>query len=249
MSPDPYKANDSGADPNVPQSWNRYAYAQNDPVNFLDPSGQYILGVDVWNGEIWVTNYIFLPDRQAGRGSKQDNPWDDLSEQCQRGLETAMPQGNLSDQAAQRRWLAARARAEANQTTLQSDADQAGIDRTLLAAIGIRESGFTNKNVADGAGVGVGVFQITVSPKSGVTAAQAGNLTWAANWAANYLAGNTMKLAQNFPNFDPTQLLQATAASFNLGLGGIGGNPKTIDVGSAGNNYGSNVLDLMDCFQ
>jgi RHS repeat-associated protein len=35
-SPDPYQASGGPADP---QSWNRYAYVGNDPVNFVDPQG------------------------------------------------------------------------------------------------------------------------------------------------------------------------------------------------------------------
>ncbi len=35
-TPDPYIASSSTTDP---QSWNRYAYVQNDPVNFIDPRG------------------------------------------------------------------------------------------------------------------------------------------------------------------------------------------------------------------
>ena len=56
-------------------------------------------------------------------------------------------------------------------------------------------------------------------------------------------------LANAYPNFTPDQLLQATAASYNLGTGGISGNPATIDEGSAGDNYGSNVVDLMETFK
>lgn len=55
-------------------------------------------------------------------------------------------------------------------------------------------------------------------------------------------------LAANFPNFTAAQLLQATAAAYNFGTGNISGNPSTIDVGSAGGNYGNNVVKLMDCF-
>lgn len=36
MTPDPYQA--SGG-PGVPQSWNRYGYVENDPVNYRDPQG------------------------------------------------------------------------------------------------------------------------------------------------------------------------------------------------------------------
>ena len=42
LTPDPYQATDSGANnPADPGSWNRYAYAGNDPVNWYDPSGLY----------------------------------------------------------------------------------------------------------------------------------------------------------------------------------------------------------------
>jgi len=118
----------------------------------------------------------------------------------------------------------------------------------MLAAIAVRETGVQNVTEVDGAGVGVGIFRITVSATSGVTAAQASNTTFAANFAANMLATNMSTLATEYPNLNAQQLLQATAASYNLGVGGITGNPNTIDVGSPGNNYGSNVLNLMNCF-
>jgi RHS repeat-associated protein len=41
LTPDPYRATaTSPSDPGHPQSWNRYAYALNDPVNYFDPTGQ-----------------------------------------------------------------------------------------------------------------------------------------------------------------------------------------------------------------
>jgi RHS repeat-associated protein len=43
MSPDPYQA--SGG-PAVPQSWNRYAYVQNDPINYGDPAGLLLTAED-----------------------------------------------------------------------------------------------------------------------------------------------------------------------------------------------------------
>ena len=123
----------------------------------------------------------------------------------------------------------------------------------MLAAIAIRESGVQDLNENDGAGVGVGVFQITVrnnnqNPASGPTASEANNLAWAAAFAANLLNTNMAQLAAKFPNFTPAQLLQATADSYNFGVGNISANPNTMDVGSAHNNYGSNVMHLMDCF-
>ena len=91
--------------------------------------------------------------------------------------------------------------------------------------------------------------QIDVCENPTVYKGDALSLSFSVYWAANYLAGNMAKLAQNFPNLNPAQLLQATAASYNLGVGGISGNPKTIDVGTRGGNYGSTVLGLMDCFR
>jgi len=39
-SPDPYVATDGSVDdPSDPQSWNRYAYVEGDPVNYYDPDG------------------------------------------------------------------------------------------------------------------------------------------------------------------------------------------------------------------
>jgi hypothetical protein len=134
------------------------------------------------------------------------------------------------------------------ESTFQSAVQGTSIPWQLLAAIAIRETGVLNTTEVDGAGVGVGIFQITVSPTSGVTAAQAGNSTFAANWAATLLSNNMATLSSEYPNLSSSQLLQATAASFNFGTGNISGNPNTIDVGSAGNNYGSNVLGLINCF-
>ncbi len=94
-------------------------------------------------------------------------------------------------------------------------------------------------------------FQIDLGPKGGnpnVSVQQAFDPTWAANYAANMLSNNSDTLAANFPNFTPTQLTQATAASYNFGTSNISGNPNTIDVRTTGNNYGSDVLLLMDCF-
>jgi hypothetical protein len=130
---------------------------------------------------------------------------------------------------------------------LQAAAEAHDIDPALLAAVGVYESQFSNKPEI-GKGHGMGVFQLTNQP--GVTAAQAYDLTFAANYAANMLSDNESYLSNEFPAFTPDQLLQATAASYNLGPYKFSGNPNTIDVGSMPDgHYGSDVVDLMSCFQ
>jgi hypothetical protein len=144
-------------------------------------------------------------------------------------------------------------RAEAAWKTLVAAALANNISPDLLAAIGVRETGFRNiRQRPIGRGQGVGIFQLTVPWTSGPTAfADASNLVTSAYGAATMLGNNMTVLAQKylFITFNPQQLLQATAASYNIGLGGISGNPKTIDNGTTGNNYGSNVVGLMQCFQ
>jgi RHS repeat-associated protein len=258
-TPDPYQAAAKGANnPKVPQSWNRYAYVQGDPVNAYDPRGLFLYyagdgdggdsgdegddGGDYGGG--FGFTYSALPGTSGVVGtstSTAQSPWDSLLPQCQQALATAMP--NTS----QAGMLAALNRATAAESTLTAATANTAITWQFLAAIGIRESGFQNITEVDGAGLGVGVFQISV-PGSGLTAAQARNLTTGANYAAQLLNSNLNTLIANYPNLMSMQLLQATAASFNFGTGNISGNPNTIDVGTTGGNYGSNVLGLLNCF-
>jgi hypothetical protein len=144
--------------------------------------------------------------------------------------------------------VAALDRANAAQSALLTAVAGTSTSWDFLAAIGLRETAFQNLTEVDGAGVGVGVFQLTVSSTSGVTAAQAGDFTFSASYAANMLSSNMATLAAKYPNLTPAQLWQATAASYNFGTKNISGNPTTIDVGTAGGNYGSNVMGLMTCF-
>ncbi|WP_231879551.1 RHS repeat-associated core domain-containing protein [Methylomonas koyamae] len=135
-----------------------------------------------------------------------------------------------------------------NWATIQGAADSNGVNPNLLAAIGIRETGFQNIPQSGG-GLGAGVFQIDLGQNPSVTQSQAYNISFSANFAANMLSSNMNALAAAHPNLNSSQLLQATAASYNFGTGNISGNPNTIDIGSTGNNYGSNVLNIMfNCF-
>ncbi len=274
-TPDPYRASASLANP---QSWNRYSYVENDPVNFNDPSGLNRCAVSgrwysasgppddrSYDWGYWWGWYecgeeygggggrFSPPDESGGGGGSSSSKataveiFRQLSSDCQKGLGAALSvrQGTNPELAAKLR-LDALDRAKAAMSTLVAATTGTGIDWTMLAAIGIRETGFRNIKQRDG--LGVGVFQIDVGENPSVSERQALSIGWAAKWAANTLSANSAMLSRKYPNLDGTQLLQATAASWNLGVGGISGNPNTIDVGSTGGNYGSNVLSLMDCF-
>ena len=127
------------------------------------------------------------------------------------------------------------ARAKAAWNALRAAADASGIPPALLAAIALRESDFMNiqeQLQGGGSGPGMGVFQLTNQP--GVSTAQAYNIPFAANYAADILASNGAYLATRFPSFTPDQLLQATAASYNMNPykpGNFTGDPRTIDKG------------------
>ena len=267
LVPDP--AGLAAVDPTNPQTWNRYAYVGNNPLSRTDrlglltsnqpppqppPPFDPLSWWDVWGNWYYGPlnpfrfEYLIEPGGIGGGGddavdpSKQ--PPDDPNRPPLRNHNGCGAALNVAGQA-----MAAVQNAFANWSTLDSAANGNWDGAALLAAVGVRESGFQNVNENDGAGVGVGVFQITVSPTSAVTAAQAGNLTWAANYAENMLTTNGKYLGNKFPNFTSAQLLQATAASYNFGTNNISGNPKTIDVGSTGDNYGSNVVQIMEnCF-
>ena len=256
---DPYRGSMNTSDPG---SLNRYAYAWGDPINSNDPSGLCVIqgvaypdpcfsvtgtatgGGGGLNGFGGAGGYAapqsIIPEPPAA--------WDALSYDCQRGLKTAHPSKNEASGIPI--WLDELGRANDAIATLQQTADKHAIDWELLAAVAVRESGFFDMNEL-GSGKGVGVFQIDLGKNPSVTAAQANNLAFAADFAANLLATNMAILQAKFPNFTPDQLLQATAASYNFGVGNISGNPATIDVGSSPKghgNYGSNILNLMKCF-
>lgn len=132
--------------------------------------------------------------------------------------------------------------------TVANAANAHGIDPAMLAAIGIRETNFVTMNETGG-GNGRGVFQIDIGENPNVTEAQANDLGFAADFAANMLAQNRATLAAAHPNFNSAQLDQATAASYNFGTSNISGNPDTIDQGTTGNNYGSNVMGMSGAFK
>jgi RHS repeat-associated protein len=148
-----------------PTSWNRYAYAWGDPVNLVDPDGMLpitheslrVIRQPVWNEdkedfEYQVVYVCPARIREGGR-SFRFQLWEEyvqesgVSETCAKALVTS---GNTPDNAEV---------ANENRTLLQSAANAHGIDWRLLAAVGVRESGFLNINERGG-GNGAGIFQI-----------------------------------------------------------------------------------------
>jgi soluble lytic murein transglycosylase-like protein len=131
----------------------------------------------------------------------------------------------------------------------------------MLAAIGVRESGF--RNIAElGGGAGRGVFQIDLEKNKGkVTEEQAFDLEFAANWAAKTLADNAKDLAASY-GLGGERLWTLVIASYNAGLKGVervidswlarGGTIDQIaslDFLTTRGNYARNVVDLMECFR
>ena len=110
-------------------------------------------------------------------------------------------------------------RANAAGGTIDSVASANNIPPALLAATGVHETDFRDVQETlrgGGAGPGMGVFQLTNQP--GVSAAQAFNVSYSANYAAGMLSYNSSYLAQRYPSMTPTQLLQGAAAGHNKGV-------------------------------
>ncbi|MBP7146125.1 MAG: hypothetical protein KBD01_01160 [Acidobacteria bacterium] len=244
------------ARPASPQSWNRYAYVLNNPLTLVDPSGMVPRAAGSGGARSSsVAVPVYQVDGTGGLPQNVEDPHDKptpppppppptadvsvsdlpLSRECRDALVDA----GQNEEAVHR--------ATAAWDTLERAATTHNVPTSLLAAVGIRETGFQNV-IELGGGPGVGVFQLTVTETSGVTAAQAQDLDTSASLAASMLENNREALSSRFPAFTQDQLLQATAASYNFGTGNISGNPDTIDVGTTHGNYGSNVVAPMSCF-
>jgi RHS repeat-associated protein len=254
------------SNPRNPISWNRYAYVNDDPVNIYDPSGGIAncppgtfpagTGFNMYcaspnlcdDAPLLCMSYgpaYGSPGNTSGAGGLDSptllNEWANLSTECQQALESAPSLSGPNTNSIDAQRVHALNRAISDEGWLgQAVAGMlpvGGADITweLLAAIGIEETGFRNIPQAGG-GQGAGVFQIDLGANPSVSRSQAFDIQWSADWAANYLYNNMTYLATQFPNLSPTQLLQATAASYNLGPGGISGNPNTIDVGTTPGN-------------
>ncbi|MGH2397284.1 MAG: RHS repeat-associated core domain-containing protein, partial [bacterium] len=159
---DPYKG--SGKTSN-PGSWNRYSYVGNDPSNSADPTGldPTITYCNVYPGDPHCSPYPQAPPPVApGGGAPQPRPLDEqfadrygVSIECARGLFDAG--GRPRDVSGFAALWAMVERAKEHETTLRLVAEPMGLDWSILAGIGIRETGFRNISQPDG--LGRGIFQ------------------------------------------------------------------------------------------
>jgi len=233
---------------------------RNDPVNHVDPDG-FLMEPRGWDPWCFTIHRLVLETDESRRGQRgwggQRPSWQLSGMNLAKTVKGPYYCDGGSGSGAIESRIGALNRAKAAMGMLQAITAGSVIDASMIAAIGIRETGFRNiygNSYQDNQGnwhenLGRGVFQIDIGQHPEVSESLAMNTTWAATWAMNYLRAN-------YSNWCPeTSVLTRLIFSrhwqhpITLALGIISGNPDTIDVGSTNNNYGSNILDLMACFK
>ena len=72
----------AGANPTDPQTWNAYAYVNNNPLTYTDPSGMSLWST-LWDGTIWLLHNFIIPvstgglSNLFGGGSSNSGPWNE----------------------------------------------------------------------------------------------------------------------------------------------------------------------------
>ncbi len=243
-----------------PQSLNRYAYVLNNPTSNIDPSGLYgycpygdayngCIAPDDANsvdtGALWDLLNLFQGPTGGGGSvggggggcGGHSSTYD--KDKCNQALKAAGTN------------MAAVGRALDNWSMIEDASLQNGVDPTILAAIGIRESGFRNISQNKG-GLGMGIFQIDFGafPNAILLAYDP---VPAANFAAGLLGGYYR--SNVFKGMSPTMALGTAIRSYNAGPGGLTpslaatGSPGNLDIRTTGGNYVSNVAAIATyCF-
>jgi RHS repeat-associated protein len=261
--------------PADPQSWNRYAYVGNNPKNAFDPNGkQKQICTEIRDRELDHEVVSLICYCLSGCGGSVD-PYGEMdgyipntaeengefnygrfSRSCRDGLTDAHPGDSNYE-----KYLAVFG-SVARIGAFKTAGAKYGIDWRLLAAIGIRESNAGLDQREDG-GWGRGYYQIDMKAQGWVGTedmagweARAMDFDWATDFAAAELARRRDILAdvlaeKGMEMYSGDDLLRAMGATWNMypSPRNYSGIPELIDRGTTGNNYGSNIFDLMQCFK
>jgi len=247
-TPDPL-----GGSPALPQSLNRYAYTQNDPINAVDPLGlcsavfefAYMadagpvyafvgLTPDCYFGSLRTPQPAVGGDTGGGGGNGSKK----ISDACKKALAAAGQDAS------------AVARANADAKDIEAAAALYGVDPNILAAIGVRETGFKNVPGGGNDNNGAGIYQIDLGYHDAASIAY--NPALAAYYAAGLLANSyTSYLSSGYsPEAAEVGAIRDYNASPKL-------TPYFLDTGYVGyadihtthNNYVTNVIAIAaNCF-
>jgi len=248
-----------------PQSLNRYAHTLSDPINLIDPFGAQAIttigephpprGPLTGGGSGGTPDKLILGlgPEASGAGCPlcvppPQPPPPPGYEECKAALAVAHKDFDAVE------------RAEGAADVIRGAASANGVDPNLLAAVGVRESGWSNI-LEHGGGQGAGIFQIDLGahPDAAAFARIPGQ---AANYAAGLLRTNYDHFESRYNADVDTTTAYATSAYNRWARGRFGGGPMEqavlgtapfgiygpLDTGTANNNYASNVLGLRNCF-
>ncbi len=217
--PDPYDGSYSLTDP---QSFNRYAYVQNDPVNFVDPSG---LNIDVIRTFTWDWPYGFsaqygFDSGDTGRRGPPDIDPGDGGDTRPDPPQNTGPQKSFGD-CAKQAGVAGTGLTEAAANLINDINGNEGTARDLLAVTLMNESSFnlgqapnTNRS-SDVNDWDIGPFQLNVTATASIIAEGGMNLNGLRNpW------GLTAAANQPFTG-DPLDNGRLAARTLNYHGGGI----------------------------
>lgn len=276
ISPDPVGSTTARFED--PQSWNLYVYALNNPMILADSRGLYCYYGDTSeNSPDWGDNsqYDLNSDKGTceGNGPEGGGKWfddpvtsitvnGDTNDVTTISISTGNDQIDplATVQVLHQNCSSALNTAHQNQAAVQrantnwSDLDKAGhannVNPAVLAAIGIRETGFLN--ITGDFGHGHGIFQIDDRHNPGAVSI-AGNLPQAAKFAAGLVSSNYNRNIK--AGYSPDLALAGAVRNYN-GTGGIRtpllmktGYAGYFDLGTTHNNYVSSVLRIAaNCF-